>query len=207
MATPGIDVRPLVQPTGAATFNEVFLSDVRVPVDNVLGEVNAGWPVARTVLSNESAFIGSGSTGSAYQRLAELARVVGRTEDGLIRQELADSYVRERLLKVMGERILAAVRRREPPPMDPSILKLYVAENRAKVGNLAMALVGAGACAANADDEIARWCQAGLLNRYTVSIGGGTNEVQRNNLAERALGLPREPRDDNLISWSEVRRS
>jgi alkylation response protein AidB-like acyl-CoA dehydrogenase len=207
MDSPGIDVRPLVQATGAATFNEVFLTDVRVPIDNVLGEINAGWAVARTVLSYESAFIGAGSTGSSFERLAELARVVGRTQDRLIRQDLAAYYIRERVLKMMGERILTAVRRRESPPIDPSILKLYVAESRMKAGNLALTLGGARACIAQEGDEIAQWCQAELLNRFAVSIGGGTNEVQRNNLAERALGLPREPHEDRQIPWTEIRRS
>ncbi len=207
MATPGIDVQPLVQPTGAVHFNEVFLTDVRVPVENVLGEVNGGWQIARTVLANESAVIGAGGASSTHRRLVELARVFGRTDDQIIRQELATSYIRERVLGLMGERILAALRRRENPPMDPSILKLYVSENRTQTGELAMAIGGVGLSAAEANDEVALWCQSELLNRYTVSIGGGTNEVQRNNLAERALGLPREPQNDHLVPWKEVRRS
>ncbi|HEX4865532.1 MAG TPA: acyl-CoA dehydrogenase family protein [Acidimicrobiales bacterium] len=207
MATPGIDVRPLLQPTGAIHFNEVFLNDVRVPVENVIGEVNGGWQIARTVLANESAVIGAGSPSSTNRRLVELARVFDRTDDQVIRQELATSYIRERVLGFMGERILAAVRRRENPPMDPSILKLYVSENRTQTGKLAMAIGGVGVSAAEANDEMALWCRSELLNRYTVSIGGGTNEVQRNNLAERALGLPREPQNDHLVPWNEVRRS
>jgi alkylation response protein AidB-like acyl-CoA dehydrogenase len=193
MASPGIEVRPLVQATGAAHFNEVFLTDVRVPVANVLGDVNAGWAVARTVLSNEAAFIGGG-VGSANARLLLLARAFDRTRDPVIRQELARHFTRERLLTVMGERILAAVRRRETPPIDPSILKLFVAQNRVLSGDLAMTITGPAGLVA--EDDRARWVQAELVGRFGISIGGGTNEVQRNNLAERALGLPREPRGD-----------
>ncbi|MCU1378937.1 MAG: Dehydrogenase [Acidimicrobiales bacterium] len=207
MDSPGIEVRPLVQPTGAQHFNEVFLSNVRVPVANVLGEVNDGWHVARTVLSNESAFIGGGGRGSVYGRLVALARQHGRTGDPVIRQQLAAGYTREKLLDVMGERILAAVRRREVPPMDPSILKLYVAENAVRNGNLAMAIGGASVVAAPEGDEVSGWAQAELLGRFGISIGGGTNEVQRNNLAERALGLPREMRNDHEVPWREVPRS
>ncbi|HEX7097116.1 MAG TPA: acyl-CoA dehydrogenase family protein, partial [Acidimicrobiales bacterium] len=140
MHSPGVEVRPLVQATGAAHFNEVFLQDVRVPVENVLGEIDDGWHVARTVLSNESAFIGGGNAGSVFDRLVLLAQTFDKTGDPVIRQELAIAYTREKLLSWMGERILTAVRRRETPPIDPSILKLYVAGNRVQTGNLAMAI-------------------------------------------------------------------
>jgi alkylation response protein AidB-like acyl-CoA dehydrogenase len=208
MDSPGIEVRPLVQATGASHFNEVFLTEVRIPVSNVLGEINDGWHVARTVLSNESAFIGGGNGRSgAHDRLVELARMFDRLDDPLVRQGLATTFVREKLLGVMGERILAAVRRREVPPMDPSILKLYVAENAVIAGNLAMQIGGPALAAAPAGDEVALWAQSTLVGRYGISIGGGTNEVQRNNLAERALGLPREPRNDHELPWKDVPRS
>jgi alkylation response protein AidB-like acyl-CoA dehydrogenase len=207
MDSPGIEVRPLVQPTGAQHFNEVFLSNVRVPVANVLGTIDDGWHVARTVLSNESAFIGGGGRGSVFERLKALAARFGKADDPLVRQRLADVYTREKLLEVMGERIMQAVRRREVPPMDPSILKLYVAENAVRNGNLAMAIGGAAVVAAEPGEEVSRWTQAELLGRFGISIGGGTNEVQRNNLAERALGLPKELRNDHEIPWKDVPRS
>jgi alkylation response protein AidB-like acyl-CoA dehydrogenase len=207
MDSPGIEVRPLVQPTGAQHFNEVFLNDVRVPVANVLGEINDGWHVARTVLSNESAFIGGGGRGSVHERLVALARLHGKADDPIIRQQLATGYTREKLLEVMGDRIMQAVRRREVPPMDPSILKLYVAENAVRNGNLAMSIAGMSAVAAPKGDEISVWAQSELLGRFGISIGGGTNEVQRNNLAERALGLPREMRNDHELPWKDVPRS
>jgi alkylation response protein AidB-like acyl-CoA dehydrogenase len=208
MHSPGIEVRPLVQANGAREFNEVFLNEVRIPAANVLGAVDDGWHVARTVLANEAAFIGGGGDAiTAHERLALLARMFGRDRDPVIRQGLATVYTRERLLKLMGERIQAAVRRREAPPMDPSILKLYVAQNRVHTGDLAVGIMGAAATASAPDDPVARWARTEVLNRYTVSIGGGTNEVQRNNLAERALGLPRELRNDHEIPWKDVPRS
>lgn len=205
MHSPGIEVRPLVQPTGAAHFNEVFLSEVRVPVANVLGDIDTGWAPARTVLSNESAFIGGNQAGSTHSKLVMLAEHFGRTDDPVIRQRLAGSYTRERVLGMMGERILTAVRRRETPPMDPSILKLYVAQNRVDSGNLAMEMAGPAGLAT--DDEKSLWMQAELIGRFGISIGGGTNEVQRNNLAERALGLPKEMRTDHELAWKDVPRS
>ena len=206
MDSPGIDVRPLVQATGSAHFNEVFLSDVAVPVARVLGEIDEGWAPARTVLSNESAFIGGGGGGgNINEKLVMLARGFGVVDDPTIRQELARHYTRERLLAIMGEQILAAVRQRKAPPMDPSILKLFVAENRVLSGNLAMAMAGPASLVTT--DERSAWMQAELVGRYGISIGGGTNEVQRNNLAERALGLPREPSVDREVAWREIRRS
>ena len=206
MDSPGVEVRPLVQATGSAHFNEVFLADVSVPVSRVLGQINEGWAPARTVMSNESAFIGGGGGGgNTNEKLVMLARAFGAVNDPTIRQELARHYTRERLLAIMGEAIQAAVRQRKAPPIDPSILKLFVAENRVLSGNLAMAMAGAAALVTT--DDRSAWMQAELVGRYGVSIGGGTNEVQRNNLAERALGLPREPSVDRDVAWREIRRS
>jgi alkylation response protein AidB-like acyl-CoA dehydrogenase len=207
MTTPGIEARPLVQATGASEFNEVFLNEVRIPVANVIGEIDGGWAPARTVLSNESAFIGGGSmaVGGRYARLAELAARYDRRADPVVRQGLADYYARERIVGVMGERIMAAVRRREVPPVDPSALKLFTTENRVRSGNLALAITGMAGV--TGDDEISVWAQSELLGRFSISIGGGTSEVQKNNLAERALGLPREPRTDHEVAWKDVPRS
>jgi alkylation response protein AidB-like acyl-CoA dehydrogenase len=207
MATPGIEARPLVQATGASEFNEVFLEDVRIPVANVVGEIDGGWAPARTVLSNESAFIGGGSLagGSRYARLLDLAERHDRRADPVVRQGLADYYIRERITAALGERILSAVRRREAPPIDPSALKLFTTESRVRSGNLAMAI--SGPAGPTGDDEISVWVQMEALGRYSISIGGGTNEVQKNNLAERQLGLPREPRNDHEQPWKDVPRS
>ena len=204
MHTPGIEVRPLIQATGAAHFNEVFFEDVRVPVSSVLGEIDGGWPAARTVMSNESAMIG-GSGSSTFTNLLLLAQEFSRSGDPLVRQRLADYYAREKALGLLADRIMTAVRRRERPPVDPSILKLFIAVNRAISGDLAVAI--AGPAGLLEEDEVGRWVEAELLARYGISIGGGTNEVQRNNLAERALGLPKEPSSDRGVAWSETLRS
>lgn len=204
MTSPGIEVRPLVQPTGGSEFNEVFLSDVRIPVANVLGEINAGWGPARTVMSNESAFIGGAARVSTSTLLRRLADGCGRAGDPVIRQGLARAHINEKVLGYMGERIMSAVRRREVPPVDPSILKLAIAVNRVHTGNLAAEIAGASAMAES--DEISLWVRNEVMGRFSISIGGGTNEVQRNNLAERALGLPREPRDDHERPWKDIPR-
>ena len=204
MRTPGIEVRPLIQATGAAHFNEVFFEEARIPVANVLGEIDGGWGAARTVMANESAMIG-GSGSSTFTTLLLLARHFEKTDDPVIRERLADFYTRERALGLLADRIMTAVRKRERPPVDPSILKLFIALNKAISGDLAAAI--AGPAALHGDDEVSRWVAAELLGRYGISIGGGTNEVQRNNLAERALGLPKEPGNDRSLPWSETLRS
>ena len=118
---------------------------------------------------------------------------------------LADYYAREKALGLLAGRIMTAVRRRERPPVDPSILKLFIAVNRAISGDLAAAI--AGPAALHGDDEVSRWVEAEVMGRYGIAIGGGTNEVQRNNLAERALGLPKEPSTDRDVPWSKTLRS
>ncbi len=203
MSTPGIEVRPLVQMTGSAHFNEVFLTGVRVPVANVVGDVDGGWAPARTVMANESAFIGRGGRPTSA-RLVELARLHGRDDDPGVRAALADLITRERLQTLMGGRIQDAVRRGQPPPIDGALIKLYAAESKRRAGDLAVAIMGAAATAG--DEPPARWARAELYGRYAISIGGGTDEVQRNNLAERALGLPREPRVDRDLPWRDVPR-
>jgi len=170
----------------------------------VLGEIDGGWAAARTVMANESAMIG-GSGSSVFANLLRLAQAFGQTDDPVVRQRLADYYAREKALGLLADRIMTAVRRRERPPVDPSILKLFIAVNRAISGDLAVAI--AGPAGLLEEDEIGRWVEAELLSRYGISIGGGTNEVQRNNLAERALGLPKEPSTDRGVAWSETLRS
>ena len=204
MDSPGIEARPLVQMNGSAHFNEVFFDDVRVPVANTVGEINGGWGPARTVLLNESAFIGDRKGTSVVAPLSELARRHGRLHDALVRQRLVDAWAREQMQRWMGETIQNAVRRGEPPPIDPGIMKLFAAESKRRSGELATTL---GGLAVVADwDERARWARHELMGRYAVSIGGGTNEVMRNNVAERALGLPREPSVDREVPWRDIPR-
>ncbi len=203
MSTPGIEIRPLVQMNRSAHFNEVFLREVRVGVSNVIGAINEGWSVARTVLANESAFIG-GAKAPTFDNLLRLADLHGRTSDASIRQDLMRFLIRDRVSNWMGEQIQQAVRRGDPPPIDPGLIKLTAAMNRALSGDLAMTIGGAAGLVD--DTKYAHWSQIELMGRFAVSIGGGTNEVIRNNVAERTLGLPREPGFDPTIAWRAIPR-
>ncbi|MDW3217558.1 MAG: acyl-CoA dehydrogenase family protein [Acidimicrobiales bacterium] len=206
MSSPGIEVRPLVQINRSAHFNEVFFNDVRIPVANVVGEVNEGWGPARTVLSNESAFI-AGTRTPTGAKLRMLAEQAGVADDPIIRQDLVRYLSRERISGWMGEQVQQAVRRGEMPPMDPGLIKLGASANKRLAGDLAMAIVGAAGTAALADDDTAAqiaWAQAELMGRYSISIGGGTDQVLKNNIGERSLQLPREPGYDKNQSWKDI---
>ena len=205
MSSPGIEVRPLVQANGSSHFNEVFLSGVRIPADQVVGEVHGGWRPARTVLSNEAAFIGRGGGAPASDRLRDLAAMHGGLDDPRIRQRLAAVICRERLQSLMGQRIQAAVRNGREPPFDPALTKVMAAGTKVMTGNLAAELAGPAALVG--DDSVGNWVRAEVINRFSISIGGGTTEVQKNNLAERSLGLPREPGNDRDGAWKDVPRA
>ena len=204
MSTPGIEVRPLVQINQSAHFNEVFLSDVRVPVANVVGRIDQGWVPARTVLSNESAFI-AGARIPTRAKLIELAGDRGLLGDLVLRQELADYCSRELISSWMGEQVQHAVRRGESPPMDPGLIKLMASQNRRLSGDLACRILGVEAGAGSG--EKVDWAQIELLGRYSISIGGGTDEVMKNNIGERSLQLPREPGYDKNQPWRGIPRS
>ncbi|GJM38142.1 MAG: acyl-CoA dehydrogenase [Acidimicrobiales bacterium] len=206
MSTPGIEVRPLVQINRSAHFNEVFFNDVRIPVANVVGEVNEGWGPARTVLSNESAFI-AGTRTPTGAKLRMLAEQAGVADDPVIRQDLVRYLSRERISGWMGEQVQQAVRRGEMPPMDPGLIKLGASANKRLAGDLAMSIMGAAGTAALTDGDAAAqvaWAQAELMGRYSISIGGGTDQVLKNNIGERSLRLPREPGYDKNQSWKDI---
>jgi alkylation response protein AidB-like acyl-CoA dehydrogenase len=205
MATPGIDVRPLRQITGVAHFNEVFLTDVRVPVANVVGEIDAGWGPARTTLANESALIG-GSTqaGSGAAALFDLARTQDRLDDPRTRQELARVWEREQILEWMRDRLQGDLLAGRAPSLDGSILKVLWSRDRSAKGELAVALLGAAGMLAASDAPRDGFWQTVMLNRFWASIGGGTDEIHRTMIGERALGLPPELRLDRDTPFRDL---
>ena len=156
------------------------------------------------VLGNEAACIGRGG-GSTAQRLVELAGIFRRQKDPVIRQGLADAYIREQIIRLLSRRIRAALRQDGSSVVDPALTKVFATESKTRNGQLATAISGAAGVAGT--DPVGRWVQAELINRFTISIGGGTTEVQKNNLAERWLGLPREPWSDKDLPWRDVPRS
>ena len=207
MRTPGIDVRPLVQATGLSHFNEVFLTDVRIPVANVVGEVHGGWAVARTVLSSESGMISGAGQTSTFAAVLELARACGRTDDPIVRQRLAEVFTRERILTFLQWRMQTAIMHKRGTPPDPSVLKNAFTASLSKRVELAVELEGASGMLAGADAPQGGFWQMQVMGQFSSRIGGGTNEVHKNMIGERALGLPAEPRTDKDTPWRELARS
>ncbi|MGB3411994.1 MAG: acyl-CoA dehydrogenase family protein [Microthrixaceae bacterium] len=207
MRTTGIDVRPLVQAQGVAHFNEVFLSDVRIPVENVVGEVGDGWKVTRTTLRSESSMISGAGQATTFGAVLATARRKGRTDDPIVRQDLARVWSNEQILKWMGWRTQTAVMTgRLELALHGSLLKNFFTRGLSFRVNLALDLEGAEGMLQHEAEGDGFW-QYQCLNQFASRIGGGTEEVHRNNLGEQALGLPREPSVDRDVPWNETRRS
>ena len=206
MRAPGVTIKPLKQMNGGASFNEVFFDDVRVPADHVLGGVHEGWTVAITTLMNERVAIGSGGGGGGrgtVHDLIDLAKKRGVNTDPLIRQRLADVYTKSRISKFSSMRTLTAALKGQVPGPEGSIGKLFGGQMMTQMGELAIDLVGVGAIARG--DEDYRW-HATLLGAPAAHIAGGSDEVMKNIIGERVLGLPGEPRVDKGVPWKSVLR-
>jgi len=210
MHSPGIEIRPIVQINGGKGFNEVFFTDVRIPDANRLSAVGNGWAVAITTLMNERASIGGGGGGGGVGDLLEMAEEVeidGRPaiEDSAVREKIADLYTRSRGVQYTGYRTLTALSRGTTPGPESSLGKLVggaLAQDMAAFG-----IELAGVTGATLDAEItpgdSTW-QNMYLSIPGLRIAGGTDEVLRNIIAERVLGLPPETRADKGIAFKDI---
>jgi alkylation response protein AidB-like acyl-CoA dehydrogenase len=205
MRTPGIEPRPLRQITGHTHFTEVFLTDVRIPAGNVVGAIDGGWAPTRTVLSSEATMIGTTTTSGNAAALIALAQERGVASDRPLRQRLARVVCEERILRFMSDRVLEALRAGVSPPIDASVLKVYWSETRAFRDEVAVDLLGAAGSLAGGDAPRNGYWQTQMLNRYWGTVGGGTSEVHRTMIGERALGLPPEPRVDKDVPFRAPR--
>ncbi len=212
MESAGIEVRPIKQITGGSSFNEVFFSDVRIPDANRISEVGNGWAVAITTLMNERSSIGAGlGGGGGILELIELARnstdASGRPalESGAVREKVADYYVRKKGLQYTSYRTLTALSRGQTPGPEGSISKLVSAKMDQEMASLALELQGAVGAVLDEDvaPQEAEWQQA-YLWAPGMRIGGGTDEILRNIVAERVLRLPPEPRLDKTVAFRRV---
>ena len=204
MRTPGIEVRPLRQITGTAHFNEVFLTDVRIPHHAVVGHVHEGWKVAHTTLTSERAFIGGGNGSWTVDGLLSLAKANGSWNNPAIRDDLMKAKVRAATLQYLGYRMRTAFSQRRMPGPEMFIMKLAYSRHWAASMDTAMSVIGADAMLAEGDTS--SWGQY-LLTQFAIRLGGGTDEVQANIMAEQGLGLPREPSNDRDTPWKDLLRS
>jgi alkylation response protein AidB-like acyl-CoA dehydrogenase len=208
----GVTVRQITQINGDAEFCEEFLDDVVVTDDDLIGEVNHGWSVTQTMLVYER---GAGESNVAVREpralapdLVELARRVGRVEDPLARQAIARAHINDYAQFHLGRRIAARLRSSNAPDHAVAAYSKLAAgmltPERARLG---LEIGGSEALAWASDDETARRPAVDYLNGRQIAIAAGTNEMQRNGIGERVLGLPREPSFDSTKPFSEVLRN
>jgi 3-oxochol-4-en-24-oyl-CoA dehydrogenase len=211
MDAPGVEIRPIIEMTGAHLFNEVFLTDVRLPAENLVGEVDEGWSLAKVTLGNErvslsggGALWGLGPTGSD---LVELVRRRGGVTDPTLRQRIAAVHIHDEILRLIRLRTVTAAIKGEAPGPEASIRKVLADEHGQAVMALAHDLCGAEALLVDGHplgDDPGIW-HYGWLFSQALTIGGGTGDVQRNIVAERVLGLPHDVDVEVGLSWTEAR--
>jgi acyl-CoA dehydrogenase len=210
MKAKGVEIRPIKQINGATGFNEVFFTDVRVPDSQRVGGVGEGWKVSITTLMNERVSIGAGTSGSRIRDLFKLARECRRNgkpaiEDGGVRQRLADSFITSKGLQYTSYRILSALSRGATPGPEGSISKAVGAPFGQQISAFALELQGAmgGLHDPALAPQEGIWQEA-YLGAPGLRIAGGTDEVLRNIIAERVLGLPSEMRMDKGMPFRDV---
>lgn len=207
MKTPGIEIRPIKQISGASDFNETFLTDVRIPDAHRIGAVGEGWSCCMTVLMGER--LGSGSSKSAMQPIidyaAETPRGTGTALDSsAVRLALADALAEERGGKYFEARLRTMVSRGENPGALAGMVKLSYAGRQQKALGLAMEIRGPEAIAPSPDDAATRELQYEYIWSSVMRIAGGADEVLRNQIAERVLGMPGDVRFDKNVPFNEL---
>lgn len=203
MRAQGVECRPLVQMTRSANFNEVFLDGVRVPDTLRVGEVGDGWRLVITTFMFER-MSASFVAGGTVEALRALAAETGA--DGAVRDRLATLFARSQVLRFTGLRLLTAIARGRPPGPEGSIVKLEGTRLLSDLYDLAIEMLGpAGLLTGTTAPWSGDW-SAGFLGAPGLRIGGGTDQIQRNIIGERVLGLPGDVRVDKDVPFEAVRR-
>jgi len=193
MRQAGVEIRPIHQLTGDSEFNEVFFTGARTAADHVVGDVDGGWRVAMGTLAFER---GASTLGQNLMFLNEWDEVLalasgnGAVTDPVVRQRLVDTWIRLRLMRLNAMRIMAATHEAPPAAM---VTKLFWATLHRDLGELAMDVTGPGAMLRTGDGGDYSRLQRLFLFSRSDTIYAGTNQIQRNLIGERALGLPKEP--------------
>ncbi len=210
MKQKGVEVRPLRQVTDESHFNEVFFTDARVPANFLLGGMNNGWRVLQTALAYERSVMGDGARGprrnsdKAGTDLISLARESGRLGDPLLRQDLAKVLSYRRVNALNNARAKADLEQGTSSPV-MSLGKLAMSRILHEEARLRTAMLGANSLLEGEEHPRSDDANFLTLNAYFTSIGGGTDQIQRNIIGERVLGLPKEPEVDRDIPFRDVR--
>jgi alkylation response protein AidB-like acyl-CoA dehydrogenase len=245
MRQPGVEARPLVQMNGGAEFCEVFMTEARVPVENVVGDLNDGWNIARTTLLFERGAVGqrfakglvqmkAGSAPGNLDRpvgelvveakraiadpnkrfdvmigaksMIHLAREMGVSNDPVVRDKVADYYVRSEVHRLTILRSRAKIKSGQAGP-EGSTIKLSLAMLAHQSRDTSLSILGAEGMVVGPDARDNGKVQKAGMSAHAPSLGGGTNEIQRNIIGERTLGLPREPSTDADVPFRDLLRS
>ena len=205
MHDPGVTVRPLRDMTGTSHFNEIFFDDVRVPADQVVGEVHNGWQAAVTTLLHERVSIGMGGTRTerpaSFAALSAAAGERGLTADPAVRDRLLDLYIKERAFELLNARMTQELKAGINPGARGSVVKLLLADLTQYGPDVASEIFGPETVAYEDEGKIA----AALSWAPALALGGGTNEIMRNIIGDRVLGLPREPQVDRDVPFRDLK--
>jgi alkylation response protein AidB-like acyl-CoA dehydrogenase len=208
MDLPGIEVRPIRNMAGDTGFNEVFFTDARVPAENLIGEENLGWGMAKTTLANERVSLSTGGGlqwgyGPSARDLVTHFRDNGGLADPIARQAVAAAFIEGEILRYHRMRMISAAVNKKPGP-DASLRKALADPHGKRVFTLAKDLMGAGGLLEKNGILGGEW-DRGFLFSPALTVGGGTSEVLRNIIAERLLGLPHDLDVEQGKTWSETR--
>jgi len=214
MKQPGIEVRPLRQITDESHFNEVFMTDAIVPAENLLGDVNTGWKVLQTALAYERSLLGDAARGARSgakesrkeEVLIALAREAGVLEEAALRQDIAQAIAYKKLNALNNARVKADLEQGTTSPA-MSLGKLAMSRVLHEEARVRTAILGARSLFEGSEYPRAEDANFLTFNAYFTSIGGGTDQIQRNIIGERVLGLPKEPEVDKAIPFRDVRTS
>jgi alkylation response protein AidB-like acyl-CoA dehydrogenase len=215
MDTPGITVVPLTLTDGSQDFCQEYIEDVSIPLDFVIGDVNDGWRVATTLMVNERTAVGRGwslagrrgenkEKGIAFDKgLLDVARRSGQLGDPHVRALIGESWVLTAVQHQMVERVTLAMRRGELPGYGAALLKAMSGATGRRLGEIGIEVAGFQA-AVWAPGDGRSW---GVGRLSSHGIGGGTTEMQLNAIAERLMGLPREPSNDREVPFNQLRKN
>ena len=214
MKQPGIEVRPLRQITNESHFNEVFITDAIIPAENLLGPLNGGWQVLNTALAYERSSMGEGARGprsgvkeaTNEEPLIALAREAGRLDEPGLRQDIAQTIAYKKLNALNAARGKAALKQGTSSSV-MSLGKLAMSRILHEEARVRTEILGAQSLLEGESYPRAEDANFLSLNAYFTSIGGGTDQIQRNIIGERVLGLPKEPEVDKTIPFRDVRTS
>ena len=208
MKDPNVDIRPLKQMTGGASFNEIFFNEVRVRDDHRLGDVNNGWNVALTTLMNERSSIGSGNHGDAnlLTRVTAMVRHYGLEKDPIIRVQLADLIMGYRVAAMNVQRAQSKIKLGQLPGPEMSITKMALVNNQAKLVKFLSHVLGPKLTAETGEWGTYAWANF-VLGTPGLRIAGGSDEVMRNITGERVLGLPKDMGIDSVSPFRDIKVS